>query len=41
MVPKIDLPRALRGRYMSPVARIERNRVPIDVGTRSGSSTLN
>ena len=34
MLPKIDLPRALlRGRYMSAVARMERNGVPIDVGT--------
>ena len=33
MLPKIDLPRALlRGRYMSAVARMERNGVPIDVG---------
>jgi hypothetical protein len=34
MLPTIDLPRALlRGRYMSAVARIERNGVPIDVST--------
>ena len=34
MLPKIDLPRALfRGRYMSAVARMERNGVPIDVST--------
>jgi DNA polymerase I len=34
MLPKIDLPRALlRGRYMSAVARMERDGVPIDVGT--------
>ena len=34
MLPKIDLPRALlRGRYMAAVARMERNGVPIDVGT--------
>ena len=34
MLPKVDLPRALlRGRYMSAVARMERNGVPIDVGT--------
>src|SRR5262249_12186059 len=34
MLPQIDLPRALlRGRYMSAVARMERNGVPIDVST--------
>jgi DNA polymerase I len=34
MVPLIDLPRALlRGRYTAAVARMERNGVPIDVGT--------
>jgi hypothetical protein len=34
MLPKIDLPRALlRGRYMSALARMERNGVPIDVTT--------
>jgi DNA polymerase-1 len=34
MLPKIDLPRALlRGRYMSAVARMEHNGVPIDVPT--------
>ena len=34
MLPNVDLPRALlRGRYMSAVARMERNGVPIDVGT--------
>jgi DNA polymerase-1 len=34
MLSKIDLPRALlRGRYMSAVARMERNGVPIDVDT--------
>jgi len=34
MLPRIDLPRALlRGRYMSAVARMERNGVPIDVNT--------
>jgi DNA polymerase I len=34
MLPKIDLPRALlRGRYMSAVARMERNGVPIDIST--------
>jgi DNA polymerase I len=34
MLPKLDLPRALlRGRYMSAVARMERNGVPIDVAT--------
>jgi DNA polymerase I len=34
MLPRVDLPRALlRGRYMSAVARMERNGAPIDVGT--------
>jgi hypothetical protein len=34
MLPQTDVPRALlRGRYMSAVARMERNGVPIDVGT--------
>jgi DNA polymerase I len=34
MLPQIDLPRALlRGRYMSAVARMERNGVPIDLLT--------
>src|SRR6185312_381720 len=34
MLPKIDLPHALlRGRYMAAVARMERNGVPIDIGT--------
>jgi hypothetical protein len=34
MLPKVDLPRALlRGRYMSAVARMERNGVPIDMGS--------
>jgi len=34
MLPKIDLPRALlRGRYMAAAARMERNGVPIDIGT--------
>jgi DNA polymerase I len=34
MLPTIDLPRALlRGRYMAAVARVERNGVPIDIGT--------
>jgi hypothetical protein len=34
MLPHIDLPRALlRGRYMVAAARMERNGVPIDVGT--------
>ena len=34
MLPRIDLPRALlRGRYMTAVARMEYNGVPIDVPT--------
>jgi hypothetical protein len=34
MLPWIDLPRALlRGRSMAAAARIERNGVPIDIGT--------
>ena len=34
MLPAIDLPRSLlRGRYMSAVARMERNGVPIDTAT--------
>jgi DNA polymerase I len=34
MLPKIDLPRALlRGRYMAAAARMERNGVPINIGT--------
>jgi hypothetical protein len=34
MLPTIDLPRAeLRGRYMCAVAAIERNGIPIDVGS--------
>lgn len=34
MLPHIDLPRALlRGRYMTAIARMERNGVPIDTGT--------
>jgi DNA polymerase I len=34
MLPRIDLPRALlRGRSMAAAARIERNGVPIDIGT--------
>ena len=36
MLPSLDVPRALlRGRYMSAVARIERNGVPLDCGTLS------
>jgi len=34
MLPNVDLPRALlRGRYMSAVARMERNGVPVDIST--------
>ena len=34
MLPEVDLPRALlRGRYMTAVARMERNGVPIDTDT--------